>query len=115
MKTCIICGAEFEPKNKQQILCGKPECARERHKAAMQKYYEKCYVAGVGWIRERLPKEREAPEPTLARLRMLARLRERDRQYEARFGKCDGAVRGRIPYGGVRPGKGVIEVAEGGQ
>lgn len=93
MKKCIICGREFESKDGRHITCGRAACQRERHRASDRKYYKEHYTKGAG----QGAAARLSPET-------LAWLAERDRQYEARFGKCDGAVRGRIPYGGGTKG-----------
>lgn len=47
-RKCIICGEEFMPKNKSQILCGKTECFKERAYRQKQNILEEEYPNLIG-------------------------------------------------------------------
>lgn len=47
-RKCIICGEEFIPKNKSQILCGKTECFKERAYRQKQNILEEEYPNLIG-------------------------------------------------------------------
>lgn len=48
VRKCIICGEEFMPKNKSQILCGKTECFKERAYRQKQNIPEEKYPNLIG-------------------------------------------------------------------
>lgn len=39
-RICVICGAEYTPKSPSQVLCGKVECKRARHRQYVQQHAE---------------------------------------------------------------------------
>lgn len=45
---CIVCGELFTPKNKDQILCGKPECRKERLSRQERHIPDENYTALIG-------------------------------------------------------------------
>ena len=47
-RKCIICGELFTPKNKDQILCGKPECRKERLSRQERRIPDENYTALIG-------------------------------------------------------------------
>lgn len=47
-RKCIICGEQFIPKNKDQLLCGKPECRKERASRQKRGIPDEDYINLVG-------------------------------------------------------------------